>query len=75
MIALLYTHSQQRTGKGINIITELRIGACIVKLSITESILIREFFTDTVKDVRESVVEYPLLRPGVLTVASEVCLE
>ena len=72
--ALLCAHCDKSTGKGVNVVSEFGVGSCIVKLCISESILIGEFFTNSVQNVREGVVDNSFLGPDVLTCASVIGL-
>ena len=74
VVASFYTHCDKRTCECVNIITELRICSCIVKLCIAESVLLRESFTDTVKNVRKSIVDKTFLWPRIIAVFAEIFL-
>ena len=74
VVALLYAHCKERTCEGVNVVAKLGVCSCIIHLSIAECILIWELLTDTVEDIGEGVVEDTLLRPGILTVTSHICL-
>ena len=75
MIALLHAHSYKGAGEGVNIVPEFRICSCVVKLGVSERVLVRELLAHSVEHVREGVVNKSFLGPDVLSGFSVVVLK
>ena len=75
VVALLDAHRDQRAGEGIDVVTELLIGARIVELRVAEARLVRELLDHLVEHVREGQVDQRLLRPDVFAGAGAVLLQ
>ena len=75
MIAASYTHGYKTAGKCIYIISEFYISSGIIKLCISECILIGEFLTHPVKYVREGLIDQMIFRPYIFSGMSLIVLK
>ena len=75
VVALLHIHCDQGSRKIVHVIAELGVRSRVVELRVAECILRREHLADAVKNIREGVVDQPLLRPDIVARAAVVRLQ